>query len=121
MSRRLRLMATLAGLFFFLIMSQGVHAQSILDPAASKAYPNPFREQITIEYHLQQDGPVEVQINNILGQKVRTLVKKDQPEGKHRLTWDGLDETGSMVRTGMYYITLRTPKDKTVIKVLKTK
>ena len=121
MSRDLRLMAALAGIFFFLIVSQSLHAQSILTPGAHKAYPNPFTEQITIEYQLQQDGPVEVQINNILGQKVRTLVKKDQPGGKHSIKWDGMDETGSMVRTGMYYITLRTPKDKTVIKVLKTK
>jgi hypothetical protein len=121
MSRRILLISALAGIFLFLIPSQSLYAQSILAPGEAKAYPNPFRENISIEYQLQQEGSVEIQINNILGQKIRTLVKEEQPGGKHRIKWDGLDEAGSIVRTGMYYITLRTPRDKAVIKVLKTK
>jgi flagellar hook assembly protein FlgD len=87
----------------------------------AKAYPNPFRENITLEYQLQQDGRVEIQINNILGQKIKSLIKNDQQAGLHRIKWDGMDESGSLVPTGMYYITLRTPTDKKVIKVMKTK
>ena len=121
MSRCIRFVTTLAGLLFLLFLSQSIHAQSIPAQEESKAYPNPFREQITIEYQLNQAEHVEIQINNILGQKIRTLVKEDQHGGKQRIKWDGLDESGSTVRTGMYYITLRTGKDKTVIKVLKTK
>jgi hypothetical protein len=121
MGRPILFISRLAVFLFFLIISHGIHAQSLLDPGEAKAYPNPFRENITIEYQLHQDGSVEVQINNILGQKIRTLVKEDQPGGKHRVKWDGLDESGSTAGTGMYYITLRTPKERVVIKVLKTK
>ena len=121
MSRRVHLIKTLFSVVFLLILFTGVSAQPVGSLGKSKAYPNPFKENITIEYQLQQDGRVEIYINNILGQKIKSLVKKDQQVGLQRIKWDGKDESGSLVRTGMYYITLRTSKDKLVIKVMKTK
>ena len=121
MSRRVHLIKTLISVVFLLILFTGLSAQSIGSLGEAKAYPNPFRENITIEYQLQQDGRVEIQINNILGQRIKSLVKKDQQAGIQRIKWDGIDESGSLVRTGIYYITLRTPTDKKVIKVMKTK
>ena len=120
MSRRIHFITTLSGIVFFLILFTGLSAQ----PGSSgkaKAYPNPFKENLSIEYQLQQDGRVEIQINNILGQKIKSLVRENQQAGLKRLKWDGMDESGSLVTTGMYYIILCTPADKTVIKVLKTK
>ena len=108
-------------LFFYLSSSLGVIAQHVGSIGDTKAYPNPFREQLTIEYQLQQDGNVEIEINNILGQKIKTLLKEDQQAGSKRVKWDGLHESGSLVSNGMYYITLRTPTDKKVVKVMKTK
>ncbi len=87
----------------------------------TKAYPNPFTESLSIEYQLQQDGRVEIQINNILGQKIKSLINEDQQAGLKRLKWDGMDESGSLVPTGMYYVTLKTGLEKTVIKVMKTR
>jgi len=121
MSRCMHFIKTLFGIVFFIIPFTGLIAQPAGSLGESKAYPNPFMENITIEYHLQQDGRVEIQINNILGQQIKSLVKEDQQAGLQRVKWDGMDESGSLVRTGMYYITLRTPSDKTVIKVMKTK
>ena len=121
MCRRIHFIKILFGIVFLLIQFTGLSAQPIWSPGEAKAYPNPFKENITIEYQLQQDGRVEIYINNILGQKIKSLVKKDQQVGLQRIKWDGKDESGSLVRTGMYYITLRTPSDKTVIKVMKTK
>jgi hypothetical protein len=121
MSRRIHSIKTLFGIVFFLILFSGLSAQPVVSLDGVKAYPNPFKENITIEYQLQQNGRVEIQINNILGQKIKSLIKKDQQAGLQRIKWDGMDESGSLVRTGMYYITLRTPSDRTVIKVMRTK
>ena len=121
MSRRIHLIKTLSSVVFLLILLTGVSAQPVGSLGKSKAYPNPFKENITIEYQLQQDGRVEIQINNILGQKIKSLLSEEQQAGLQRIKWDGIDESGSLVRTGIYYITLRTPTDKLVIKVMKTK
>jgi hypothetical protein len=112
---------TLSGIVFFLILFTGLSAQPAGSLSEPKAYPNPFRENLSIEYQLQHDGRVEIQINNILGQKIKSLVEENQQAGLKRLKWDGMDESGSLVTTGMYYIILRTPSDRTVIKVMKTK
>lgn len=121
MRRHVLLVKSLFVAIFLLIQILGVIAQDVGSIGDTKAYPNPFREQLTIEYQLQQDGNVEIVINNILGQKIKTLLKEDQQAGSKRVKWDGLHESGNSVSNGMYYITLRTPTDKKVVKVMKTK
>jgi flagellar hook assembly protein FlgD len=106
---------------FFLFANPALQAQSMVAIGESKAYPNPFRESVTIEYQLQEEGRVDIYINNILGQQVKSLVKADLQAGQQRVEWDGMDDSGSLVRTGMYYITLLTRSEKKVIKVMKTK
>jgi hypothetical protein len=121
MGRRIHLSKTLSVIILFFLPFTGLMAQPVGSLGEAKAYPNPFKESITITYQLQKDGRVEIQINNILGQQIKSLVREEQRAGLQQVKWDGMDESGSLVRSGMYYITLRTPSDKTVIKVLKTK
>jgi hypothetical protein len=121
MIRRIHFIKSLLAVSCFLVPFTLSSARPSGSIGESKAYPNPFRENITIEYQLLKDGRVEIQINNILGQQIKSLVKEDQEAGLQRIKWDGMDDSGSLVRSGMYYITLRTPSDKTVIKVMKTK
>jgi hypothetical protein len=121
MSIRIRQAKTLFGFVFFFLPFTGLSAQPVGTFGEAKAFPNPFKENITIEYQLEQSGRVDIQINNLLGQPVKSIVRKDQQAGLQRVEWDGMDESGSLVSNGMYYITLRTSIDKTVIKVMKTK
>jgi hypothetical protein len=121
MSRHVHLLKISFSLVFSLILIVGLNARPIISIGEAKAYPNPFKEHITIEYQLQHDGRVEIQVNNILGQKIKSLTKEDQQAGLKRVKWDGIDESGSLVGSGIYYITLLTPTDKKVIKVMKTK
>jgi hypothetical protein len=68
----------------------------------SQNYPNPFNPSTTIEYTLHRKEHVEITIYNLLGQKVRVLVDELKPAGVHRANWDGQDENGQYVASGIY-------------------
>ena len=70
-------------------------------------YPNPFRAHTVLRYDLDQAGPVEVLVFNLLGQKVRTLYSGTQLPGRKQVTWDGRDEGGHPVAASIYIVQLR--------------
>ena len=65
-------------------------------------YPNPFNPTTTIRYELPIRGQVVLKIYNIIGQKVKTLVDKVQTSGKKLIVWDGRDDFGNIVSSGVY-------------------
>jgi len=83
--------------------------------ALSQNYPNPFNAQTTIRYQLPKAGKVVLKIYNTLGQTVRTLVNADKKAGYHAVLWDGINDEGSMVSSGIYIYQLQT-KDFTKTK-----
>ncbi len=70
-------------------------------------YPNPFNPTTTIEYELELAGSVELVIYDIQGRKVRTLVNSSQRAGSHKSTWDGRNEMGARVSSGVYVYSLK--------------
>ena len=76
----------------------------------SQNYPNPFNPQTVIKYTLPEDCHVELTIHNILGQKVMTLVNENQNAGYKMIHWDGRNEKGSEIPSGLYFYTIKTPK-----------
>ena len=71
------------------------------------AYPNPFNPETVIPFTLPQAlQSVQLRIHNVAGQGVRTLVDGPLAEGVHRVTWDGLDDRGSAVPSGVYFYRL---------------
>ncbi|MCG8607426.1 T9SS type A sorting domain-containing protein, partial [bacterium] len=72
-------------------------------------YPNPFNPETTIRYQLAQQGQVKIQIFNILGQRVRTLVDQVQPAGTFSVRWDATNDSGARVATGVYVYRMTTP------------
>ena len=71
-------------------------------------YPNPFNPATTIRYQLPEAAEVEVLIFNTLGQKLRTLqALATQNAGYYELYWDGTDDRGSAVASGIYFYQLR--------------
>ncbi len=70
-------------------------------------YPNPFNPTTTITYELPRTCEVNVTIYNTLGQKIRTLVRKQQTAGRYEVMWDGRDESGQEVASGVYIYQLR--------------
>jgi hypothetical protein len=67
-------------------------------------YPNPFNPTTTIEYAIPADGAglVELVIYNMNGQKVRTLVSETQDAGYYNVVWDGRNDVGELVSSGIY-------------------
>jgi hypothetical protein len=76
------------------------------DLALSRNYPNPFNMETAIEYALPETAPVKLVIYNILGQQVRVLADEVQPAGYKRITWNGRDDAGNAVSSGIYFIRL---------------
>ena len=70
-------------------------------------YPNPFNPSTTIEYSLSEKGFVEMVIYNTVNQKVRELVSAFKPAGIHTVLWDGKDDSGMTVSSGIYISRLK--------------
>jgi hypothetical protein len=74
-------------------------------PASSSLgqnYPNPFNPATHIQYHLAAPADVQLSIFNLVGQKIRTLSSGPQPAGTHVLRWDGRDDAGRQMESGVY-------------------
>ena len=65
-------------------------------------YPNPFNPQTTIRYDLTESGRVRLYVYNTDGQRIRTLIEENQGVGGHSVIWDGKDERGNKVASGVY-------------------
>jgi hypothetical protein len=65
-------------------------------------YPNPFNPTTTIEYNLPKNGHAVIEIVDILGRQIRTLIAKERTAGSHQVTWNGLDDAGNRVASGVY-------------------
>jgi N-acetylmuramoyl-L-alanine amidase len=70
-------------------------------------YPNPFNAETSIPYRLTESGPVRLQIFNVTGQRVSTLVDEIQSPGIYTVRWDGRDDRGSDVASGIYFCHLQ--------------
>ena len=71
-------------------------------------YPNPFNPSTTINYNLSAIGNVKIKIYDILGREVVTLVNAQKPAGKYQAIWNGTDNFGNKVTSGIYFYTIRT-------------
>jgi immune inhibitor A len=78
------------------------------DYTLGQNYPNPFNPVTEIEYSVRREGHVKLEIFNLLGQKLQTLVDEEVPLGTHRVSWDGTDAHGGSVSTGVYLYRLET-------------
>lgn len=68
----------------------------------SQNYPNPFNPTTNIVYEVPEKGLVSVKVYNVLGQEVRTLLHAQQNAGKHTIRWDGKNNAGNAISSGMY-------------------
>jgi hypothetical protein len=70
-------------------------------------YPNPFNPQTTIRYVLPATEQVKIEVFNILGQRVKTLVDTRQTAGEHQVIWRGRNQAGMPVASGVYLLRMQ--------------
>lgn len=90
------------------------HLQSF---CLSQNYPNSFSSTTTIKYQLKQPQQIRFAIYNLLGQRVAELVNEFQQPGSYSLVWDGKDEEGKNLASGVYLCQLESTKFSTVRKI----
>ena len=87
----------------------------------SQNYPNPFNPSTVIEYALPSSASgeeVRLEVYNVLGQRVRVLVARHQEAGFYRAEWDGTDEAGAKVASGVYVYRLQVGEFSQVRRML---
>ncbi|MCD4746983.1 MAG: T9SS type A sorting domain-containing protein [Bacteroidales bacterium] len=72
----------------------------------SQNYPNPFVNSTTINYYLPESSKVVLNVYNIIGQKVNTLINENQTAGQHNIIWNGKDTNNEMIESGVYFYSL---------------
>ncbi len=80
--------------------------------------PNPFNPSTTISFTLPAPGKATLTVYDVTGRKVRTLVSGNLPAGAHSAVWDGKDERGKMVSSGVYLSRLESGKATHTVKML---
>ncbi len=85
-------------------------------------YPNPFNPKTTIRFEIPFTGKqmvkVELHIYNVQGQDIRTLIDDVRPPGAYQIKWDGLNNAGKLVATGIYFCRIRTEKFTSIRKMI---
>ena len=81
-------------------------------------YPNPFNPETTIEFGIKENSNVLIEIYNIKGQKVKTLINGFREAGYHSIIWNGKDSNGKPVASGLYFYRMRTDNYQKIRKMI---
>jgi hypothetical protein len=94
--------------FYFPYVSNDENETPALVTKLAQNYPNPFNPTTTISFDLAKSGKVKLNVYNIKGQLVRSLVNDALNAGSHRVIWNGTDSRNRRVASGIYYYRLET-------------
>lgn len=76
-----------------------------------KCNPNLFSHELKINYNLANDCNLKISVLNILGQKLNTLIDKNQSKGEYSATWDGTNNKGEKLPPGIYFLRISTDRE----------
>jgi hypothetical protein len=83
----------------------------------ARNYPNPFNPVTTIKYVAPRNGEMSLKVYNVKGQLVRTLINGTVEQGENSIDWNGKDDRGSQVASGVYFYEVRMGNDVQVNKM----
>ena len=89
--------------------------------ALLRNYPNPFNPETHIGYELPEESNIRLEIYDVTGSLVRTLVNKQQSAGRYEVIWDGKNTHGNRIVSGLYFYKMTTPKYTHVQKMMLVK
>ena len=84
----------------------------------SASYPNPFNPQLSIPFALESSGFVKLEIFDVQGRRLTTLADEVFSAGKHELTWNGSDDRGHSLPSGIYFLRFATSRETDVQKLV---
>jgi hypothetical protein len=106
---------------FFSMKSLAIRAVLAVDKTLLSApYPNPANPSVTIPFAIIESGHVKMDIYNVLGQRTRTLLNEERPAGQWEVQWDGRNDQGVPVSSGVYIVHMTTTA-KSRVQHFKTK
>ncbi len=84
-------------------------------------FPNPFNPETTIKYEIHSGEQVNVQIFDVQGKLIRSLLNDYQSTGTHTIRWDGLNENGNQVPSGVYFLRITAGSETVSKRIVMTK
>jgi hypothetical protein len=69
-------------------------------------YPNPFNPSTIISYQIPAQSKVQIKIFDALGREIRSLIDEEKSAGKYSIAWDGADNYGKQVASGVYFYSI---------------
>jgi hypothetical protein len=92
-------------LYDYVVNVSDEHVNQIpINYGLAQNYPNPFNNQTNIEFQVPNQSLIKLEIYNILGQKIRTLINQEKYPGNYSVSWDGENDFGDSVNSGIYFI-----------------
>jgi uncharacterized protein YjdB len=86
--------------------------------ATVSASPNPFTDELTIDYNLPENTHVNLAIYDLNGKLIRSLVNENQAEGSHRIVWDAMNSNGNYLHNGLYLIKIESASGIQIEKII---
>jgi hypothetical protein len=90
------------------ILNTSTHPELLSEISLVSTFPNPFYSIAKLSFSLPEATSVELSIYNIKGQKLTTLVNERKVRGEYTVTWNGLDDAGNSVVSGVYFYRFET-------------
>ncbi|RQW00349.1 T9SS C-terminal target domain-containing protein, partial [bacterium] len=107
-----------AGVFGVDIILASNEQNSVVNEFGLSIYPNPFNPSTTIQYTLDQTGPVSIAVMDVLGRQVAELVNETMNPGRYALHWTAQGSNGAMLPSGSYWVHLNTPGRQAIHRIL---
>ncbi|MEM7375014.1 MAG: FG-GAP-like repeat-containing protein [Bacteroidota bacterium] len=73
-----------------------------------RTFPNPFSNELYIEFSLSEPAPVQIEIVTLMGQRVRSLMEDELSQGEQLVSWDGRDDSGHSLPSALYHLIIRS-------------
>ncbi|PKN80741.1 MAG: hypothetical protein CVU48_00995 [Candidatus Cloacimonetes bacterium HGW-Cloacimonetes-1] len=86
--------------------------------SAMKVYPNPFNPTTNISFYLGKSGDTSLDIYNLRGQKVKSLFNGQLKSGSQTIQWNGVDDGGRSVASGVYFVRVKTANRTELMKMM---
>jgi hypothetical protein len=96
----------------------GLEGTDVFVNALFQNSPNPFGHQTTIAFTIARESVVEVEVFDVRGRKVRSLVDEVRAPGRHQTMWDSKDDRGSSVSPGVYFYQMKVGSYRSVKKMV---